>query len=270
MAALEVVTGFSTAPTAVFGAVAVAFSNGTATIRNFSTGNAWLLTAWNTQNTTAGGLRIRSPRLHDFVNGIRFQVQASNNQPLYPFGFPQQLKAQDLLTIELAGSAVAGDIVNFALLIYYESLDSANGRFIDLTELENRMVNATTQIHALVGAVTGAYGAAQALNAGVVGATLKANTDYALLGAVMSESAAGNGCNIGIVGVDTGNLMVGIPVQGADPDLTNSWFLNLTKRMARPLVPVINSANAGATLLSVLNSENANTVTVATIWAELR
>lgn len=268
MAALEVVTGFTTAPGAT--QTALTFSGGTATVRNFSAGNAWLLTAWSNQNTSAGTLRIRSPRLHDFVSGIRLQTIQANNHPLLPLGFPQRLIAQDQLTVENTGSAVAGDIINNAMLIYYESLDSANGRFIDLTELENRMVNAMTLSHVLVGAVSGAWGAGQAINAGTVGDTLKANTDYALLGCMGTESAAGNACAVGITGVDTGNLRIGMPLLPNENSISASWFLDLTKRFARPMIPVINSANKGGTLLDVLNNENANSATVATIWAELK
>lgn len=269
MAALEVVSFFSTAPTAVYGAVPVAFSSGTGTIRNFSSGNAWLAEAWQCQNTTAGGMRVRSPRMHDFVNGIRLQAEAANCQPLLPMGFAQRLIAQDVLTIELAGSAVAGDIVNGNLLIYYESLDSANGRFTDLNELENRMVNVIGLPFALVGGVAGAYAGGTALNAGTAGAILKANTDYAVLGMVGSKAAGTGIVTVGITGADTGNLRIGIPAGVQQVD-TRDFFIQLTKRYNRPLVPVLNSANAGGTILDVLNDENACTYTMDLILAELR
>jgi len=268
MAAIETISGFVTAPSTTF--TAPTFSGGSATIRNFSSGNAWLLTAICTQNTSSGALRIRSPRLHDFVNGIRLQNPQANNMPLLPLGFPQRLIAQDTLTIEMTGSAVAADIINFGAWIYYESLDSANGRFIDLTDLETRMVNVIGVSHALVGGTAGVYGASQAINAGTSGDIFKANTDYALLGAVMSESAVGNGSIVRITGVDTGNLGIGIPVMQYNLEVCAYWFIELTKRFARPMIPVINSANKGGTVFDFLNNENANTVTSTSIWAELR
>ena len=270
MASLELVTGFSTAPTAVFGAVAITFTSGTGTIRNFDTGNAWLLEVWQTQNTTSGGVRIRSPRLHDFTQGIRLQQENSNSRPCLPMGFSQLLYAQDTLTVEIAGSAVAGDIVNVALLIYYESLKGSIGRYISLDELEKRMVNIFTVTHTLVGAGTGAWGAGQALSAGLSDTSI-ANTDYALLGATCSETAAAlnQGCAIGITGTDTGNLRIGIPIM-EDKYLRANWFIELTKKHNRPMIPNVNSANKGATLLDCLNNENANSPIVSTIWAQLR
>lgn len=268
MAVLELVTGQATAPGAGPTALA-AFSSGTGAVRNYDTGNAWLLQVWQIQNTTAGWVRIRSPRMHDMVQGIRLQSEFSDGHPLLPQGFAQLLYAQDNLTIEVSGSAVAGDIVNVALLIYYESLKGAVGRFIDLTTLEARMVNLFTVSHALVTGA-GIYGAAQAISAGASD-TMKANTSYAWLGYVCSETAAavGQGAAIGLTGVDTGNLRIGGPVL-VDNDVTASWFVDLTKKYNRPMIVTIDSANRQATLFDALGNENANTVTVTSIWAELR
>jgi hypothetical protein len=269
MSAIQGVCGNVTAPTAVFGAVATVFVSGNGTIHNFSQGNAWLLTVWQNQNTTAGSLRIFSPRLHDVANGITLRAEPAMAHPCLTLGFPQRLIAQDTLTVQISGSAVGADIVNFCLLIYYDSLDSANGRFTSLTELEQRMVNILTLQHALVGNVAGVFGAAQALTA-AVSFNMKANTDYCLLGQTCSESAPGNGASIGLTGVDTGNLRITMPLMGGDSDYGDEFFVNLSKRFGRSMLPTVNAANAGATLLDVQINENADTVTTTTIWAELR
>jgi hypothetical protein len=223
---------------------------------------------WKNGQAAAGYLRVRSPRLHDAVQGIRSQAPIANTQPLLPWGFAQQLVAQDTLSIDVAGSNTAGDIENASLLVYYENLDGANGLFIDLAELERRMVHVFSVTHALVGATSGAWGTAQAISAGT-GDLMKANTYYALLGYTSSESASPNACSFGITGPDTGNLRLGGPISNIDPNLTADWFTYLTKRFKTPLIPVINSANKGGTFLDVLNNENANTATVSTIWAQL-
>ncbi|MFA6152987.1 MAG: hypothetical protein WC716_16815 [Chitinophagaceae bacterium] len=271
MAAIEVVSGFVTAAGATQTAVTV--SQGTLTVRNFSLGRAFLLNMWRTGNGAAGlggTLRVHSPRLHDDVQGIRMQSVAAFTQTMLPYGFPQELVAQDTLTMEMSGSAVAGDIENGNLLVYYENLDGANGKYIGLTELAKRIRNIFTTTHALVGAVTGAYGAVQALSAGVTGDLSKANTDYALLGATFSESAAGNGSTVRIVGPDTGNLAIGIPVmQGGCQLTTENWFPDMCRTFGADLIPVVNSANKNGTFLSVLNNENANTVSASLVWAQL-
>lgn len=269
MAAIEVVSGQTTATGT--GATAVTLNGGTLTVRNFTKGSAWLLTAWR-QAQTQGALRLRSPRFHDFVNGITCRVQPDWRGPLIPLGFPQRLYAQDTITMENFNvvADAAGDISNSAFLVYYEELDGANGRFIDLATLENRMVNVFTTSHALVGAVTGVYGAAQAINAGTSGDTFKANTDYALLGITTAESAAGEGSVVRFTGVDTGNLGIGVPCSPENNDETRDFFIKLTKAYGKPMIPVVNSANKGGTVMDVLNDENANTVQVAAYWAELR
>ena len=272
MSALEYVGGFTTAAGAAL--TAVTSNGGPLTVRNFTKGDAWLLQVWAQKQVNGGTTRIRSPRFHDNTNGIslrnNFPSAGGGRQILMPYGFPQRLIAQDTLTWESSGSATAGDIENSGGLILYENLDGANARFIDLTQLESRMVNIFTVVHALIGGTAGVFGAAQALSAAASGDTTKANTDYALLGMTMSESTPINACTVRVTGVDTGNLGIGIPVIPESNDITANWFLDLTKKYGRPLIPVINSANKGGTVFDVLNDENANTVTVTSIFAELR
>lgn len=268
MPSLESLTGFVTVPSATF--TALTMSNGSLTIRDFNQGRAFLLDVVRNGQAT-GAVRIRSPKLHDFVNGIRLQGQIDTTlgaQSLLPFGFPQILTAQDTLIVEDTGSAVAADIENVSLLVYQEMPTGPSARLIGFDELERRIVNVTTLSHALVGAVTGAYGAVQSLAAGVAD-TLKANTDYALLGLSFSESAIGNALGVGIQGPDLGNYLVNIPLLQGGRQSNQEYFLDLTRKYKVGLIPVINSANKGGTFLSVLNNENANTVTVTTIWAQL-
>jgi len=272
MAALEVISGFVTAAGATQTAITV--SQGTTTIRNFKTGfRAFLFNMWRTGNGaagTGGTLRVHSPRLHDDVQGIRMQSVAAFTQTLLPYGFPQELVAQDTLTVEMSGSAVAGDIENGNLLVYYENLEGSNAKFIGLQELAKRIRNVFTTTHALDGAVSGAYGAAQALSAGVTGDLSKANTDYALLGMTASETAAGNGSTVRIIGPDTGNLGIGIPVmQAGGQFVSENWFPDMCRTFGVDAIPVINSANKNGTFLSVLNNENANTVSASLVWAQL-
>lgn len=269
MAALEGISGFTTAASTTF--TAPTYSNGTNVVRYFTQGNAYLITVWGSKQAS-GNIRIRSPRLHDAVSGINMRQDINILKPavwpLLPLQLNQKLVAQDTLTIELTGSAVAGDIENATLLIYYDYLDSAVARFENSFGVETRMRNQVTLQHALVGGTAGVFGASQALSGAAAG-TFKANTDYGLIGYSCSQSAtATTACTIGLVGVDTGNLMIPMPVT-TDGMTAGQWFMNLSDAIARPAIPVINSANWGGTTLAVLNDENANTVTVTTLWAEL-
>jgi hypothetical protein len=67
-------------------------------------------------------------------------------------------------------------------------------------------------------------------------------------------------------GPDTGNLRVSrCP---GEPDLTEDtmyWFRKMSMEYGLPLIPVINSANKGATLIDCVNDENGGTANV-TLW----
>ena len=51
---------------------------------------------------------------------------------------------------------------------------------------------------------------------------------------------------------------------------TRDWFVSLSKSMGAPAIPIINSANKGATLVFVQNNAAAGTPNVDLILAELR
>jgi hypothetical protein len=271
MPAIDTISGFTTAAGA-FPGVAITLSNSTLTVRNFDRGNAYLLTAWR-GGQAAGGLTIRSPLLHDNVVGIRFQqgnFVCGDCQIVLPFQLNQRLRAQDTLAVLNYGSAVAGDIENVSLQVYYDELPGANARLASFPEVQTRSKNLMTLTHALVGGTAGVFGAAQALNAG--SGAFKANTDYALLGYTFSQSVVitTTATSFGLLGVDTANLMIQFPciTSGLFQD-TSHWFINMYERIQVPCIPIINAANAGGTTLALLNDENANTVTLSTLWAEL-
>jgi len=279
MAALDTISGFVTAPGAAF--TAVTFSNGTGTIRNFNQGNAYLVTLWTQGNTSAGYTRVLSPRLHDNVNGITVRWDAATaagntlvtSAPTVFTQWQQPLVAQDTLAFSILGSAVAGDIINFSALIYYDYLVGSVGNFIGEKELDARAKNMTTLIISNTGGTTGAWSAGVALSAATFG-TLKANTNYALVGYSYSETAPGNCASFAIQGVDTGNLFIGMPAV-KEYSITSEWFTRLGRAMASdianpfPIIPVINSANAGGTLVYNLNNENANTTLISLQLVEL-
>lgn len=267
MQALELLSGFATQPNTGLG---ITVSNGTLTVRAFNAGSAYLLNIWKNGQNVPGFARFRSPNLHDVAQAMRFQCLGGQTQILHDTGFPQPLRSQDVLTVDVAGSNVAGDIENLCAHIYWTNLEGIQARFLSLEALEARIESYLVTSHALVGAVTGAWGANQAINAGLTGDLFKADRDYALLGGTFSETAANNGAAVSCIGPDTGNFMVGIPVVSGRPELTQDWFVQMTKRYKVPLIPVINAANKGGTFLQVLNNENANTVTASLVWALLK
>lgn len=258
---VELLTGFVTAPSTTQTALTMASGN-SLTIRNHDQGRAWLLQAWN-DNQTAGVLRIFSPRMHDGVQGLRLQAGTANPRPLLP-NIPTPLESQDTISVDLSGSATAGDIETACLLVMYEDLPGVNGRFIDVPTLRNRARQLmAVQNTTLSLGTAGGYSGEVAINASFD--NLKANRDYALLGYHVSAECAA----IRWRGSDLGNLGVGGPGNLANKDITSQWFVWLSEKFQTALIPVFNASNKGSFLIDGAQDENGTDVTVSSIFMEL-
>lgn len=244
--ALECVAGFATNPGATF--TALTPSTGTSfTVRGTdATKPTWLLGGW-AFNASAGEFRIRSPRLHDNVQGIRNRVTAALTSPLFGppqvAGFAQRLFAQDQLVLEITGGGAELDCG--AILIGYDDLQGVAGRFIDQPTLKKSGQNVVTVEVTVTAVATGNFGGAVAVNSTFD--TLIANTDYAILGGMTDT----RGTAVGITGVDFGNLRVGFPAEPSMRFLTKGWFEDLSIALNAAYIPVFNSANKAATTIDV-------------------
>lgn len=260
--ALELLTGYVTAPGATLTGLTMASGN-VLTIRNASIDSLIvLITAW-TDNQGAGVLRIRSPKLHDNVQGIRLYTVVSEVRPLIPSWTKQKLVPQDTLIVELSGSATAGDIETACLLVYYADLPGVEARLITHEELVGRIKHIVTVENTLALGTAGGYSGEEAINAEFD--LLRANTDYALLGYLVSAECA---C-VRWRGSDTGNLGVGGPGNELEKEVTRDWFVTLSQKTGLPTIPVFNSANKAAILIDGVQDESGTDVTVTSILAEL-
>jgi hypothetical protein len=260
--AFEVISGRVTAPGAVFTAVTMAAGN-SLTVRNAPLdADIRLLQAW-ADNQAAGVLRIRSPKLHDNVQGIRFAIKASDPAPQMPPMYAQKLIAQDTLIVEMTGSAVGGDIEQFGALIYYASLPGSDARLATADEVLSRIAHIVPVENTITTGAGGGYTGEESINAEFD--LLKANTDYALLGYHVSAECAA----VRWRGADTANLGIGGPGVAEHDDLYGYWFVWLSKMYNLPLIPIFASANKGAILIDAVQDENAAAVTVTSILAEI-
>ncbi len=260
--ALELISGRVTAAGATFTPATMASGN-TLTVRNAPLdSDVRLLQLW-TDHQAAGVLRIRSPKLHDNVQGLRFRAVPSETKPLMPWGSSQKLIPQDTLVAEMTGSAVAGDIDSFAALLYYANLSGSDARLISADEVLRRAVELFTWECTITTGAGGGYTGEQAMTAQFD--LSKANTDYALLGYLVDVEC----CAVRWRGADTANLGVGGPGDELGRDYTGSWFLDLSRYFGLPLVPVFNSANKSAILVDAVQDENAAAVVLTSIFAEL-
>jgi len=261
--ALELLTGFNTAPGATLTALTMAGSD-SLTVRNFNEpSKAELITNW-TDSQATGQLQIRSPRMHDNVQGITIVTQISEPQPLMPIGATNRLYAQDTLTVLLSGSAVAGDIETACMLVHYDDLPGISARLIDNGELESRFEEIMISTNTIATGTAGGYSGSQAINTTVD--NWKANRDYALLGFQTSVECAA----IRYQGSDTGNLGIGGPGHDTFKVLTGDWFKMLSHKYHRPLIPVFNAANKQSILISAAQDENGADPIVTSIFALLK
>lgn len=262
MPAMEILTGFVTAPDTTLTALTMAAGN-SLTIRNAPEGTPiHLIGLWN-DNQTAGILQVRSPLLHDNVRGIRTVAPAGEVENLLPIGQVQNLEPQDTLVVELSGSATAGDIETACLLLWYDQVPGLEADLRMADTVLGAMLNILTVDTTITAGTAGGYSGGEAINA--ESDLLKANTDYAILGYNVSVECAA----VRIRASGFGNLGVGGPGNETDHYDTRQWFLNLSQATGLPTVPVFNSADKGNVLIDIAQDENGTAVGVSLILAEL-
>lgn len=240
--ALEVIDTFVTNPGVGPGLVATApFPGDTLAIRSFDKpSRARLLDVWATAATT-GAARIRSPRLHDNVQGIRFRDIAAQNRALLPDGLTQELYSQDVLITEMFGGAAETD--GLSMLVCYDDLGGSDANLFAWEAIAPRIVNlVNVEVAQAAAAAVGARSNSVAISGTFD--NLIGNTQYAILGYEVDA----NGLSIGIRGPDTGNYRLGGPMTTERLE-TRDWFKSMGEATGLPCIPVINSANKGGTLV---------------------
>lgn len=260
--ALQLITGFVTAPSTTMTAWTMAAGDSLQISNCEFSKMVRLLQAWGDWQT-AGYLGIRSPKMHDAVRGIKLKGTASDVVPLLPWIQPQRLYPQDVLIAEQSGSATAGDIETGCMLVHYEDLPGCNARFISPDDLQKRGIFQFAGENTIATGTAGGYSGSEAINAEFD--QFKANTDYALVGYLTDTECAA----IGVRGPDTGNYRLGGPGNETLRHVTADWFTRLSLRYGIPLIPVINSANKGATFVDAAQDENGADPLVNLIFVEL-
>lgn len=262
MPAIELIGGYVTAPDTTETNLTMNSGN-SLTVRNFDQGsNAYLMSMW-ARVQGAGVFKVRSPFLHDNVQGIRFQTNITEPKIYLHPKFLQKLIPQDSLVASLSGSATGGDIELAAMLIYYDRLPGLEGRFTDFNSIKNRIKNIVTATNSITGGTSGNWAGEVVLNASYD--LFKGNTDYALLGYQVNVSKG----SIRWRGTDIGNLGIGGPADSVNKHLTNRWFVYLSEESGLPCIPIFNSANKSSIYIDAQNDENAATFVVNSIFGEL-
>jgi hypothetical protein len=212
-------------------------------------------------NATGGLVRVRSPRMHDAVQGLRFTVPAGVTRNLLAYELDTQMYSQDIVTFEIGGGAAETD--SGALLLRYPDLGGSVQRLGTWQQIKPLVAELVTVEVAVAGPVTaGDWSAGTAINATFD--LLKGNQDYAVLGYTTDTLCTA----IAIKGSDTANLRYGGPGP-IEPLETRQWYVWLTEFTGTPAIPVINQANRASTFVHVCKNTAAGTVNVDLVLARL-
>lgn len=260
--ALEVIGASGTAIGATLAALAAVTGDSLAVRFSPQEKLTRLVQCW-TDVQVAGTARIRSPRMHDNVQGIRLDTIISDLYPLLPMGMTQRLYPNDLLSVDLAGSAVAGDIEYVLLMLLYDDLAGAAASFISPDELMRRAMNISAVENTIATGATAAWAGAEAIN--IENDQFHANGQYALVGYLVDTEVPA----IAWRGPNTSNYRVGGPGIETDRSITQDWFIKLSKALGVPLIPVISAENKASTLIDALQDENGADTTVISMLVEL-
>ena len=230
------------------------------TISNFASTDSANLVHLSRTGASAGIIRLRSPKLVDNVQGIRYATSAANNYNLLSLEALQELYAQDTLTLEVTGGFAEVDGGVFT--VEYTNLPGGSptlkmpGDISGITKFVEGI-----QVNAEASATPGAWADTPVNNLYDV---FIGNTDYAVLGYVCDTPVSA----VALYGTDTSSLRIGGPGLTTPFD-TRSYFADLSLKLGRPCIPVFNSANKGNTHVSVADVGVSTTVNVTLVCAVL-
>jgi hypothetical protein len=257
---LELITASTTA--ASTGAAATALTGDSLTVKNgIQSAGVQILTMWQT-NQVAGFGQVLFPSAHDTTRGYRAGAEIGVNPFQLPLGVAMDVQPQELMSLTIAGSAVAGDVEQISMLMFYGNLPGVTQRLMNADQVIRSAKKLTTVEQSITSSAGPAYSGSVLINS--ASDLLRANTDYALLG-MKCRTALHTAT---IKGPDTGNVRIGVPCTIRD-ELQSGYFLMLSRAFGKPFVPVINSGNKNATFLEVATDENAGTFVVTLFLAEL-
>lgn len=239
-----------------------ACTNDTLTVRTLSQAQQGELIDFGVFGAAGNVARVRSPYLHDDVQGIRSRYLAADPSGLTGFRPTQKLRAQDTLIVESSGTGSAAQYVAW-LLNYYGDLSGPTSTYISAAEMDSRAIEEfSTEVAVTSSATAGQWGSAL-LSAGT--GIWKANQQYAIFGYELDVACAA----VGFYGPDTGNFRAGGPGV-ATRQFTRNWFFDLSSWTGYPCIPVINAQNITGTQVQVNHYTASTAVNVNLLGVRLK
>lgn len=249
---IEIQTFQATQPNT--GAAGTANTGDSLVVKN-GRGKIEVISSWSTRQA-AGFSQFNTPSSHDTTRGYRVGCAAAIGELTMTIGNSLRVEAQETISSTLAGSNTAGDIELDSLLVYYENFPGIDMRSITPQSAFSRMEKITTVESSVASVATGQY-AEEAITAD--SDLLQANRDYAVLG--LSARTVSHALTLRAP--DFGNIRVGVPGM-LRPEISQQWFVLMSRAHNLPLVPVFNSGNKGNVNVGFVMNENA-AATVVTL-----
>lgn len=212
-------------------------------------------------NATGGVARVRSPRMHDNVQGIRLRIPKANRRLLLPFAVKEPLYNQDTLIVESSGGGAETDALYY--IVSYEKLPGSEGNFKHPEEVFPRILNVSgVELKPKSGATTGQWGVAVALNS--LMDQFKRPKEYAILGYVLSAECGA----VAFRGTDIGEVRVGGP-GAVEPGWTGEYFVRLSQETGLPAIPCFQAGNVPSILCEVSSAGAETEFPLTVLVAEL-
>jgi len=211
----------------------------------------------------AGEHRLIWPTGHDTSYGLGIIADTSQRRLYALPEIRPQFRPAETIRPYVAGSGTSGQAAYGVLAIYYEQLQGAEGMMIGYDEFQRvrkQSLGWTQQLSISGKLAWTTHGALD--NSRDV---WKRNSRYAIIGAKADTSIVA----LAIRGPDTGNVRCPILFQNNDRVLSARYFLDLANRSGLPVIPVIQGANVGATLLEFLANTASGTANVTLFAVEV-
>lgn len=260
MPVIDTILGYKANPgTSSFATVTMSGDNSNV-VRSFPDTSKARLEGIIRAGTTAGGVRITSPMLHDDTRGITVISPETPAVFMMPQEIGQPLTSNDPLTIAVTGGTNETDIV--ALQIYYEQVGGLLARLY----MPSDVFPYIDQYKPVEVDITNS-GTAGLWTDTLITTTeniMRAKDDYAVLGYI-TDTAIGL---VGLKGTATGNLRIAGPGTTATED-TSHYFVERSLREGTPHVPVINGADVNAIWVSTADSAASSTAKVQLLLGHL-
>jgi len=264
----EILSWSATAPGADPGVAATALANtggqgDSLTIKhNLGAKRPFIFALWALQQVS-GYQQLAFPTGHDTTRGFRTGVEAERTDFRLPPGMSMEIGTQELLSVTVVGSTVAGDVELGHSLVCYPNQPGISQRNMKWEALQKNMEKMTTIFASVTGTAAGYSGAESIATDSNL---LIANRDYAILG---GETTVDCGA-VTITGPDTGNVKIGFPGADDNADWTSQYFALMARLFDEPFIPVINAANRNSTFVGIAADENNPTVPITLYLALLR